>query len=122
MNSELRQQCIEKYPLLFPTKIDFDIDDGWFNIIDLLCHSIQTHINWQNRNELTVEQVTVLQLKEKFGGLRFYYQGGDDYVSGLVVMAEQLSERTCERCGDKGKLRSGGWVKCLCDRHYQGEQ
>ena len=121
MNSQLRQQILEKYPLLFPTAISFDVDDGWFNIINLLCHSIQTHLNWQNRNEPTVEQVTVLQLKEKFGGLRFYYGGGDEYVSGLVVMAEQFSEITCETCGDKGKLRGGSWIKCLCDQHYQGE-
>jgi hypothetical protein len=62
-------------------------------------------------------KVTVLQVKEKFGGLRFYYAGGDDYVYGVVNMAECQSVVTCEVCGNHGKRRSGGWVKTLCDTH-----
>ena len=64
-----------------------------------------------------VERVTVAQIKEKFGGLRFYYDGGDEYVSGLVTMAESWAARTCETCGEKGKQRSGGWIRTLCDTH-----
>jgi hypothetical protein len=33
----------------------------------------------------------IYQVKEKFGKLRFYYEGGDDVVRGLVLMAEVLS-------------------------------
>lgn len=64
-----------------------------------------------------VERVTVAQIKEKFGGLRFYYDGGDEYVSGLVTMAEVWANRTCETCGEKGKQRGGGWIRTLCDKH-----
>jgi hypothetical protein len=64
-----------------------------------------------------VPQVVVDQVKEKFGTLRFYYQGGDDYISGLVSMAESMSGVTCEVCGKPGKSTRGGWIQTLCVEH-----
>lgn len=64
-----------------------------------------------------IPQVVVQQIKEKFGGLRFYYEGGDDYVSGVVDMAESWAGKTCETCGSLGTRRSGGWIRTLCDIH-----
>ena len=62
-------------------------------------------------------QVTLDQVKEKFGTLRFYYSGGDDYISGLVSMAESMSGVTCETCGKPGTQTSGGWIKTVCKEH-----
>ncbi len=62
-------------------------------------------------------QVVAVQVKEKFGTLRFYYEGGDEYVSGIVAMAESMSGRICEECGAEGKQRGGGWIQTLCDTH-----
>ena len=64
-----------------------------------------------------VPQVTIAQIKEKFGTLRFYYDGGDDYISGMVTLAESMSGLTCEECGSIGERRSGGWIRTLCDEH-----
>jgi len=64
-----------------------------------------------------VPQVTLDQVKEKFGTLRFYYSGGDDYISGLVSMAESMSGVTCEECGNPGTQTSGGWIKTVCKVH-----
>lgn len=64
-----------------------------------------------------VPQVVVSQVKEKLGTLRFYYDGGDDVVDGMVRMAEAMSAVTCEECGAPGKNRSGGWIRTLCDHH-----
>ena len=64
-----------------------------------------------------VEWIRVEQIKEKFGGLRFYYQGGNDEISGMVRMAELWAGHSCERCGNKGQRRQGGWVRTLCDTH-----
>jgi hypothetical protein len=66
-----------------------------------------------------IEQVTVNQVKEKFGTLRFYYSGGDAYIDGLVAMAESMSAVTCEECGKPGRVRPGGWLRCQCDEHAQ---
>jgi len=62
-----------------------------------------------------IPQVTLDQVKEKFGTLRFYYSGGDDYISGMVTLAEAMSGTTCEGCGNPGERRGGGWVHTYCE-------
>jgi hypothetical protein len=65
-----------------------------------------------------VPQVVAVQVKEKFGTLRFYYNGGDDYISGLMHMAESMSSVTCDECGAPGNTgNSGGWIAVRCDAH-----
>ena len=61
-----------------------------------------------------IPQVTLDQVKEKFGTLRFYYSGGDDYISGMVSLAESMTGVTCESCGNVGERRGGGWVHTYC--------
>jgi hypothetical protein len=62
----------------------------------------------------SIPQVTLDQVKEKFGTLRFYYTGGDDIIDGMVRMAESMSGCTCEGCGNVGERRGGGWVHTYC--------
>ena len=62
----------------------------------------------------SIPQVTLDQVKEKFGTLRFYYTGGDDYISGLVSMAESMSGVTCEECSAPAETHGGGWVRTIC--------
>ena len=45
MTPELDQYIREKYPLIFSSKCELAIGDGWFDIIDMLCGNIQNHIN-----------------------------------------------------------------------------
>lgn len=126
-----------KYPAMFSKPYGgFAVGTGWWTIIERLCANIQSHIDHKNstREHLlkanpyghkvpdAVEQVTVDQIKEKFGGLRFYYTGGDDYISGLVSMAESWAANSCEECGKPGTRRSGGWIRTLCDEHEAERQ
>lgn len=69
-----------------------------------------------------VEQVVAAQVKEKFGTLRFYYDGGDEYVSGMVRMAEAMSGCTCEQCGAPGKSYNTGWMQTMCEAHAPKEE
>lgn len=127
MTPELDAQLCERYPKMMVNRNKsmmettmywgFECGDGWFNIIDQLMGNIQHHIDWRNRKGEVVLQVTVDQVKEKFGTLRFYYTGGDDYVRGLVSMAESMSGVTCESCGNPGKSTGGGWIKTVCEAH-----
>ena len=57
------------------------------------------------------------QIKEKFGGLRFYYQGGDDFIHGAVWFAETMSTNLCEECGAPGHRTNGGYIQTLCKKH-----
>jgi hypothetical protein len=63
----------------------------------------------------SIPQVTLDQVKEKFGTLRFYYSGGDDVIDGMVRMAESMTEVTCEECGNIGERRGGGWIHTFCN-------
>jgi hypothetical protein len=74
--------------------------------------------NW-TQNVKTVPEVVATQVKEKYGTLRFYYNGGDEYISGAVSMAEYMSARTCEVCGSAGKTLGGGWIRTLCKTHAE---
>lgn len=116
----------ERFPKMFSGKYGgFACGEGWWPIIETLCANIQSHTDWWNKNRETrpvVEQVVVEQIKEKFGGLRFYYTGGDDQISGMVRMAEAWADHSCEECGAPGKSREGGWIKTLCDEHEAKRQ
>jgi hypothetical protein len=151
---ELDQHIREKYPLIFSQPCDIGINDGWFDIIDLLCNNIQHRIDnavkqrqyaiewndqvndpdndWSDKASFIkreerevpelVEQVVAKQIKEKFGTLRFYYDGGDDYIRGLESMAASMTSRTCEECGSPGTSRSTKkqrWLLVLCDKHAE---
>jgi hypothetical protein len=117
MKSENIDSLYQKYPNLFTEKCEISCGDGWFTIIDNLCAEINFYL--KKNTEITY---TPKQIKEKFGGLRFYYSGGDDEISGMVSMAEAWAGNTCETCGAPGKSRSGGWIKTLCDHHEAERQ
>jgi len=67
-----------------------------------------------------IQQVVFEQVKEKFSGLRIYYSGGDQYISALVSLAEDISMHTCEVCGRMdatvGRNRTG-WKRTTCAEH-----
>jgi len=63
----------------------------------------------------------VVQVKEKFGGLRFYVQAATDKHYNYISFAESMSYRTCEECGAPGKRYTDGWHRVLCDIHAEME-
>ena len=127
---EFEARMLKDYPTLFSQRfIGFAIGEGWYHIIENLCKQIHSHISWQNEcaarypdKNQPCPNVSIVQIKEKFGDLRFYYDGGDDTISGMVSMAEAWSKHTCETCGNLGQRRSGGWIRTLCDKHEEEYQ
>lgn len=120
---EFAKRMEERFPLMLVVPYGgFAVGAGWWPIIESLCANIQQYLDWKNREAEVVPQVVVEQIKEKFGGLRFYYQGGDDQISGMVRMAEAWAGHSCEDCGAPGTRRSGGWVRTLCDTHEQARE
>ena len=114
MKPELQNELFEKYPKIFIQKDlpmsqtcmcwGVETGDGWYDIIDVLCHQIQWYLEYNLPEDEDPEVVNVqaVQVKEKYGTLRFYYNGGNEFISGLVSMAEGMSGRTCENCGAPG--------------------
>lgn len=95
MNQELQNALFETYPKIFARRFmskkytamcyGIQCPDGWYNIIDTLCASIQSY---SDQNGLICE---ANQVKSKFGGLRFYVTYSDPYIKGLLSMAEMMS-------------------------------
>lgn len=119
MTNTLDQKLCKKYPEIFKDRHGdmkqtamcwgFDHNDGWYKIIDELCANIM---------KVCGDTVPVAtQVKEKYGTLRFYIDSGNEAVFDAIAKAEDKSSRTCEICGESGKLRSKGhWVKTLCEK------
>lgn len=65
---------------------------------------------------------SIQQIKEKFGGMRFYVDKCSHDQDLAISFAEAMSNRCCEVCGKPGKHRQGGWVKTLCDDHFKARE
>ena len=93
---------------------------------------VECRDGWKKLYEPLVEEcrylgVEILQIKEKFGGLRFYIS--DKTTSAFkpfqtlrdhIDEAEHQSYKTCEECGEKGFLRTDrSWIKTLCNTHAE---
>src|ERR1043166_7146595 len=107
MRKELDEALCAKYPKIFADRNGkpsetamcwgFACGDGWYTLIDVLCSKIQHYIDDPIRQE--IEQVVAFQVKEKFGGLRFYIGSAPDRVHRYIEFAEAMSYHICEECG-----------------------
>ena len=93
----------------------FEHGDGWFDIIWRLCEDIEILMKEEGYNEL--EEFNVVQVKEKFGTLRFYTDGGTDSIYKRISKAEGESSATCESCGKQPAKASSEkhWIRTLCE-------
>jgi len=120
MTPDLEKKLVEKYPKIFSQKdlppnqslmcFGFECGDGWYDLLDDLCGKIQAYVDEGNYS-----QIEATQVKEKFGTLRFYINGGDDYIWDVIEKAEVESGKICEQCGAPGKVRGKGWLFTMCD-------
>lgn len=102
-----------RYPNLFKRYpvCGFDHPQGWDTLVHCLCAVLESHISRMPEDD----RVSCDQTKEKFGGLRFYMNGQDEFISGAIALAEDMSFHICDTCGNPGQRRSGGWIRTLCD-------
>ena len=83
------------------------VGPGWGDILKRLINDL-FELGWDGQ---------VAQVKEKFGGLRFYIGSANEAIHERIDVAQNESFETCEECGAPGALRQGGWLKTLCDEH-----
>jgi len=80
MNEKNTKQLLQKYPKIFAQHTKpmtetcmcwlFECGDGWYNILDMLCSLLQWDIEKNGYPE-----IEAVQVKEKYGTLRFYTTG-----------------------------------------------
>ncbi len=86
--------------------------DGWYALIDALCAELQG---------LTARygepQIVAIQVKEKFGKLRFLVHEASAAQHKAIAAAERMSASTCDVCGEPGQLITDGNYRTRCARH-----
>lgn len=92
----------------------FECGDGWYDLIYNLCRDIMSYCN-----STGYPVPKAVQVKEKYGTLRFYVDQGDDHIYGLISYYSQRSRTTCETCGNIGKMRGNSWLYVSCDKHLK---
>jgi hypothetical protein len=90
-------------------KVGIECGTGWWDLIDVLCHQLEEQAEHEG-----LAPPRALQVKQKFGGLRFYTDRSNDLYFALIKMAEAMSFRLCEDCGHPGVPRPGSGVFTLC--------
>lgn len=110
------ERIAQKFPALYGPEVlgcSF-VPDGWEALVTRLSEAVLACIQAKGLHDLQVVQV-----KEKFGALRFYLNYvAPDEVSALIRAAEEESGRTCETCGKLGERRTiKGWVRTVCPEH-----
>lgn len=139
MNKKKQDYLFKRFSKYFPPKElrtsnrtcmawGFAVSDGWYKLVKNLLLDIEK-LDKENPDQFLTFQVE--QVKEKFGGLRFYHERyvskidfkkdmkyylENDPLEKLVMKAERDSFKTCEDCGKKGKLREDRmWIRTLCE-------
>ena len=90
----------------------FAVGPGWYGIIKRLIVDL-IELEWDKQ---------ICQVKEKFGGLRFYINSGSEEIWQRIHLAEAASYITCEKCGELGQIRGDGWISTLCEKHSEGKK
>lgn len=121
------EELIEKYPKIFkdykgnPGRVNWSCPTGWLDLVDRMCGLLQFDTDNNNHNG-DHPQVECLQIKEKFGGLRFYTTDITPIQEGTIKFTENLSHDTCMECGSMKNVRSTtGWIANYCEEHFPKE-
>lgn len=136
LNKEHSEKIIKEFPGFFKHIEDlrtslmafgFECGDGWYELIYDLCKDIKEEYDKSPTH--VQETFYVVQVKEKFAGLRFYTSHlMNKKVDELITKAEQDSYRICESCGREGFLHTTnpdgghGWYRTLCGECAKEEE
>lgn len=86
---------------------------GWYIAFALdMCEELAQALN---RAGIPLDEYQVEQVKEKFGGLRWYDDNGCDETFDIIRKYEQISYDTCCVCGEPAVWETTGWICPYCD-------
>ncbi len=113
-------EMYDKYPKTLKGLSYFEINEGWKGLVEEITSKIETINNKYSPSSY----VRAAQVKQKFGGLRYYISIEDveeqdvRYVYDMIAEAEKRSFTICEYCGSPANTsRDRPYVETLCDEH-----
>jgi hypothetical protein len=95
--------------------------EGWQDLLERACARIDAAL-------VEGGAFRAWQIKEKFGALRFYWNGDPSKTARVkideaIALATARSACTCEICGAEGRLHSScGWLATACAEHARGKR
>lgn len=104
-NRQASARLVAEFPSLFEEAFEVWCMAGWYEIVRQCCLDIVE----------SDDLCRAAQLKEKFGGVRFYVDDALPSTLARIQELESLSLKTCSVCGAPGRVQSrGGWLTALC--------
>lgn len=131
MKRDLSENIVKQCPLIYRGRghgvrknlmcFGFDCESGWYELILNLSIELE-RLTRALKDDEGVELdglPIVIQVKEKYGGLRFYMSPLTDEMRRLISKAEDDSLQICEICGAKGRLIevNGRYYMTCCEEH-----
>jgi len=101
------EEYLNKFDIKYP-RSGATLPTGWVKLVNEMTEKIIA-LGWDKE---------LHQIKEKFGGLRFYIGKASNEIYGLIQEAEHKSIEICQECGEPGTSGSiKGWMATLCEEH-----
>ena len=110
-------KIIHNYPLQWihciPTFTELDsMPIGWRKAFGIqMCKEIKAEL----KKIKHLKKYRIMQIKEKYGSLRWYDSGNNIEIQNIIDKYEEISARTCIDCGKPAKYISKGWISPYCE-------
>jgi len=96
------------------SRFHFECGNGWYPAV----HAALSFAS--KRNEEKQLGLRIIQVKEKFAGLRIYHLGGDELTEACFSAASVIAGSMCDVCSRLGYAHNqGGWVAVRCEEHRE---
>lgn len=123
MTDSNRKLC-EKYPFLKINDLDGDpyaytwlddVPDGWRKaFVEQMCEEIKQAL-LEKGGEKSLHEYEIMQIKEKYGTLRWYDFNAPSKVQDIIDKYEDISADICIKCGESATVMTTGWIRPYCD-------
>jgi hypothetical protein len=92
--------------------LPFEVGEGWYDLLYRFSCEVQKLID----TEVESKDLKIVQVKSKYASLRVYTAGNSDEFDSLLDKYVEEAERTCEFCGNPGKvINKGSWLYVCCE-------